>query len=131
MKCLTGPKKGVFKIFLEENLPHYRHQIRFVDDCSRAADLAILGLGLNGHVAFHEPGIDGSFYSGSVRLSEITCDHLGLERGTWGVSYGAGAFSRSRASKESKSICSLITQASENTENSIPSRKSVCSTWFK
>jgi 6-phosphogluconolactonase/glucosamine-6-phosphate isomerase/deaminase len=94
---LTGPKKGIFKSFLEEHLSAYKRQIKFIDDGLRGADLAVLGLGLNGHVAFHEPGLDESFFSGSVRLSEITCDHLGLERGTWGVSYGAGAFLKSRA----------------------------------
>ncbi len=94
---LTGPKKGIFKGFLEQHLPEYQKQIKFIDEGARGADLAVLGLGLNGHVAFHEPGLDTSFFSGSVRLSEITCDHLGLERGTWGVSYGAGAFLRSRA----------------------------------
>jgi len=94
---LSGTKKGIFKNFLQEHLPEYQTQIKFIEEGAHGADLAVLGLGLNGHVAFHEPGLDESFFSGSVRLSETTCDHLGLERGTWGVTYGAGAFMRSRA----------------------------------
>lgn len=94
---MTGPQRNVFRRFLEENLPGHQKQIKFISDASRQADLAILGLGLNGHVAFHEPGLDRDFYSGCVRLSSVTCDHLNLARDTWGISYGAGAFFRSRA----------------------------------
>lgn len=94
---LTGPKRDLFRRFLEENLPAHLKQIKFIKDGSRQADLAILGLGLNGHVAFHEPGVHADFYSGSVRLSQVTCDHLELARDTWGISYGAGAFARARA----------------------------------
>lgn len=94
---LTGHEQGVFKRFFEDELPGRLEQIKFIDRADGGADLAILGLGLNGHVAFHEPGIDRSFYSGCVRLNAITCEHLGLERETWGISYGAGAFLESKA----------------------------------
>ncbi len=94
---LTGREAGVFKRFFADHLPEYQNQIELITDASAGADLAILGLGLNGHVAFHEPGVDDTFYSGCVRLTETTCDHLGLERGTWGISYGAAAFSRAKA----------------------------------
>jgi 6-phosphogluconolactonase/glucosamine-6-phosphate isomerase/deaminase len=94
---LTGEHRGVFRRFFEEQLPDNIQQIKFIESGSDQADLAVLGLGLNGHVAFHEPGIPANFYSGSVRLSPITCEHLHLEPGTWGISYGADAFFRSRA----------------------------------
>jgi len=94
---LTGAKRDLFRRFLEENLPGHQKQIKFIGDGSRQADLAVLGLGLNGHVAFHEPGLHQGFYSGCVRLNPVTCDHLELARETWGITYGAGAFVRSRA----------------------------------
>lgn len=94
---LTGPKRGLFRRFLEENLPGHQKQIKFISDGARQAQLAVLGLGLNGHVAFHEPGLDRDFYSGCVRLNAVTCDHLDLARETWGITYGAGAFVRARA----------------------------------
>lgn len=99
---LNGEKAGIFKEFFEENLPEYRSQLRFIGqgpagEQSAVPDLAILGLGLNGHVAFHEPGVDNEFFGGTVALSPTTCEHLGLAAGTLGVTYGAGAFRRSRA----------------------------------
>ena len=94
---MNGHDAGVFKKFFSDHLPGHQKQIEFITNADSRADLAILGLGLNGHVAFHEPGIDDAFYSGCVRLNEITCDHLGLERGTWGISYGAAAFASAKA----------------------------------
>jgi 6-phosphogluconolactonase/glucosamine-6-phosphate isomerase/deaminase len=89
---LTGEKRGMFKSFFDKHLPGYERQLKYIDTANQPAELGMLGLGLNGHVAFHEPGVDSSFFSGCVRLNELTCDHLGLERGTWGITYGAGAF---------------------------------------
>jgi hypothetical protein len=89
---LTGSQRGMFKRFFDEHLPSYLTQLRGIEMGDRQADLAVLGLGLNGHVAFHEPGVDSGFYSGCVRLSEVTCQNLELEPGTWGISYGAQAF---------------------------------------
>lgn len=57
-------------------------------------DVAILGLGLNGHVGFHEPAIDPKFYSGCVKLSGDSCERLHLKPGTWGLTFGLGAFAR-------------------------------------
>lgn len=94
---LTGSKRGLFKSFFAEHLPSYQKQIRFIDRGDEAADLAILGLGLNGHVAFHEPGLSPSLYSACVRLNEETCRNLELEDVTWGITYGAQAFLASRA----------------------------------
>jgi 6-phosphogluconolactonase/glucosamine-6-phosphate isomerase/deaminase len=104
---LTGAQTGVFKRFFAEHLPSYISQLRLINRGDHQADIAILGLGLNGHVAFHEPGIDVGFYSGCVRLSEVTCQNLELEPGTWGISYGAGAFS------SCKSILMVVCGASK------------------
>jgi 6-phosphogluconolactonase/glucosamine-6-phosphate isomerase/deaminase len=40
-------------------------------------------------------------------LSDTTCDHLGLVRGTWGISYGLDAFMRAKA------ILLMVTGASK------------------
>lgn len=104
---LGNEKNGIFKEFFEEHLSAYQHQLRFIEHGDACADLAILGLGLNGHVAFHEPGIDREFFSGCVKLDDSTCDTLGISHGTWGVTYGAGAFIRS------KSILITVTGASK------------------
>jgi 6-phosphogluconolactonase/glucosamine-6-phosphate isomerase/deaminase len=47
-------------------------------------------------VAFHEPGVDRSLFSGCVRLSDVTRSYLDLEPGTWGLTYGASAFLKCR-----------------------------------
>lgn len=94
---LTGEQKGMFKAFLEEHLPSYRRQIRWIGDEPFQADLAILGLGLNGHVAFHEPGLPEGFNFGCVRLQEITRKRLNMSGQEWGITYGAGCFLKTRA----------------------------------
>ncbi|MEK7357725.1 MAG: 6-phosphogluconolactonase, partial [Bdellovibrionota bacterium] len=71
------------------------------------ADVAILGLGLNGHVAFHEPGLGRDFFSGCVKLSDTTVGQLAAEPETWGITYGAGAFARCR------SVCIMVGGASK------------------
>lgn len=89
---LTGSQTGVFRRYFETHLPSYRSQLVPITGADEQAHVAILGFGLNGHVAFHEPGIDPAFYSGCVRLSEESRSALALEDGTWGVTYGLGAF---------------------------------------
>ena len=95
---LTGQRRGQFRRFFEEALPTYKNRIEFIggDNCTQA-DVALLGLGLNGHVGFHEPGLPASLFMGCVRLSPATCGLLELEQGTWGISYGLGAFMKCRA----------------------------------
>jgi glucosamine-6-phosphate deaminase len=78
-------------------LPGFLNHFRWIGDSYEQGDLAILGLGLNGHVAFHEPELPKNFYSGCVRLSEKTCNTLGVEPSTWGITYGASAFLKSKA----------------------------------
>lgn len=94
---LTGPERGVFARFFEKHLPSYQNQFRQIGPNMEIADLAILGLGLNGHIAFHEPGLPTNFTHGCVRLSEMTCAHLKMNPGTWGITYGAGAFIRCKS----------------------------------
>ncbi|HVK61153.1 MAG TPA: 6-phosphogluconolactonase [Bdellovibrionales bacterium] len=107
---LSGPKKGMFKQFFEEHLPSFRDQFEWIEECRRCdqgADLAILGLGLNGHVAFHEPGMPMDFFCGCLKLSEVTQRNLELSPTTWGISYGVGAF------VQSKSIAMMVNGASK------------------
>jgi 6-phosphogluconolactonase/glucosamine-6-phosphate isomerase/deaminase len=104
---LTGPKQGMFKKFFDQHLPGFENQLKYIETANQSADLGILGLGLNGHVAFHEPGVDPNFFSGCVKLNDVTCDHLELKRGTWGITYGAGAFNNC------KSVLMMVNGASK------------------
>lgn len=104
---LGGEGPGPFRRFLETQLRSYHSQIRAIELADRLADLAVLGLGLNGHVAFHEPGIPSPFYSGCIRLSHQTCETLQVAPHTWGVTYGVDAF------LESKAILLLVSGASK------------------
>jgi 6-phosphogluconolactonase/glucosamine-6-phosphate isomerase/deaminase len=94
---LTGPKAGMFRRFFTEKLPSYQLRFHAIERADQVADAAVLGLGLNGHIAFHEPGLDSRFFSGCVRLNEVTCANLKVDPGTWGISYGAAAFLEARA----------------------------------
>lgn len=89
---LTGPQAGIFKKFFCEHLPSFQKQFQDLSVEPLKAQQAILGVGTNGHLAFHEPEIDFSFNYGCVRLSEETCRNLKLTDPTWGLSYGAGHF---------------------------------------
>ncbi|MCM2282188.1 MAG: 6-phosphogluconolactonase [Bdellovibrionaceae bacterium] len=94
---LTGARQGLFRNYFETQLPSFREQLVPIDLADATADVAILGFGLNGHVAFHEPGIPADFFSGCVHLSDESRHTLSLESGTWGVTYGLGAFLRTRS----------------------------------
>lgn len=94
---LTGLHKDVFRRYFETHLPGFRSQLVPISEASESARVAVLGFGLNGHVAFHEPGLDPGFFSGCVKLSEESRNTLSLEPGTWGVTYGLGAFLRAKS----------------------------------
>jgi 6-phosphogluconolactonase/glucosamine-6-phosphate isomerase/deaminase len=94
---LDGDKKNVFKQFFHDELPSYASRIEYFETGESQADLGILGLGMNGHVAFHEPSLSPAFYSGCVKLQNETIKNLELADGTWGKTYGAGAFFRCKA----------------------------------
>ena len=89
---MSGPQTGVFRRFFEEHLPSYARDFEWIDRADSTADVAILGLGLNGHVAFHEPTLPQNFYGGCVELTDITRKTLGLTEKTWGITYGASTF---------------------------------------
>ncbi len=92
-----GEKKNIFRHFFQETLPAYSEQFEFIDDAEKGAELAVLGLGTNGHVAFHEPGLPRRFYSGCVRLDKETRERLKLSDQAQATTYGADAFMRSKA----------------------------------
>ncbi len=94
---ISGNKARCFQKFLKTELAPWQKNIHWITTATEQAELAIVGLGLNGHVAFHEPGLPQDFFSGCVRLSQQTCTRLELESGTWGVSYGLGAFLKCRS----------------------------------
>lgn len=96
-EVLTGPKAGTFKAFFESHLPSFTDQFEWIEDATSIAELSILGVGLNGHVAFHEPGLPANFSAGCLKLTPTTCEVLGVNGPTWGVSYGAETFMRSQA----------------------------------
>lgn len=104
---MNGKGKGQFKRFFEDELPSYLPQFKWIDRADEVADIALLGLGLNGHVAFHEPGLGREFFSGCVKLSDTTRGVLEAEPNTWGITYGAGAFNRCRA------VCVIVSGRSK------------------
>lgn len=89
---LTGPKAGYFKTFFEQHLPFYSDQMIPLADEPLTPTVAILGVGLNGHLAFHEPEINFNFNYGCVKLSDVSCQSLALDQATWGLSYGLAHF---------------------------------------
>jgi 6-phosphogluconolactonase/glucosamine-6-phosphate isomerase/deaminase len=91
-EVITGPKIGIFEQFFKEHLPSYQKQMNYISSSAMPCDMAILGLGLNGHIAFHEPGIEKNFEIGCVKLTDITCSSLDMPANSWGVSYGLKAF---------------------------------------
>lgn len=86
---IDGPGKDVFKLFFGAALPKWTVKPPTEDV---QADLGILGLGTNGHVAFHEPGIPNSFRFGEVTLHNDTARRLDVPLGTRGRTYGVAAF---------------------------------------
>jgi len=94
---ITGSHRGQFRRFFLETLAPYKSNFEWFEMGGTLAEIGILGLGLNGHVAFHEPDIDLNFFSGCLPLSPDTCQRLGLETGTWGGSYGVAAFMKCKS----------------------------------
>jgi 6-phosphogluconolactonase/glucosamine-6-phosphate isomerase/deaminase len=123
---LDGEKQNIFKQFFQTELPSYASRIEYFDRGQSQADLGILGLGMNGHVAFHEPGLAPNFYSGCVRLQSETLINLGLVSGTWGKTYGAQAFFNCKAlllivkGEKKKEILLRTLAAATNNSREIP-----------
>jgi glucosamine-6-phosphate deaminase len=59
---------------------------------SRTIDLALLGLGPNGHVGFHEPGLDASFMGGRVEISDETKKRVPGAKTNQAFTFGVGTF---------------------------------------
>jgi len=95
-EIISGPQKGHFKQFFKDELPGYLSQMEWIDRADNMADASILGVGVNGHVAFHEPGLPRNFCGGCVRLTDETRSYLHLQEPTWGLTYGVSTFARSK-----------------------------------
>ncbi len=64
---------------------------------NRRIDFALLGLGPNGHIGFHEPGPHGAdFLGGLIKLTEESESRVKGAPGSWALTFGAGAFLRAR-----------------------------------
>ncbi len=94
---ITGSSRGMFKNFFEEHLSQFKTNLQGIEDDLPIADLAVLGLGSNGHVAFHEPGIPPEFFGGCVQLCKATCEGLNIENNSWGLTYGLASFLSSQS----------------------------------
>lgn len=98
-EILNGQKSGLFRKFFKEHLGPWNNQLIGInesyllkDKIQQSPAVAFLGLGVNGHVAFHEPHIPSQFSLGCVELGMETLGYLKLEQGTWGVTYGVETF---------------------------------------
>ena len=95
---IQGSKTHIFRDFFKKYLPSFSKQLVFIDpNQKRQAELGVLGLGLNGHVAFHEPHLKSDFIFGEVDLNETTKKNLNLEGQATGLTYGAGSFLKTKA----------------------------------
>lgn len=91
---LNGSGRDMFAKFFRQELPG--RQVKYPFQGGKA-DLAILGLGTNGHVAFHEPYLQKEFSFGEVDLEEETAKRLGIEPSAKGITYGVGTFLQCQA----------------------------------
>lgn len=108
-EVITGDKNGLFKKFFKQYLPSYEEKISWITDGqNHRAEAAILGLGLNGHIAFHEPTLSPLFEFGEVDLDAQTKITLGLEDNAKGLTYGLGSFLKC------KSILMIVTGSNKS-----------------
>ncbi len=91
---IEGNNEAMFARYFANELPEL---LVFPPETSIRADLGILGLGSNGHVAFHEPGIPPSFEFGEVKLTASSSAHLGVKPKTLALTYGVGALLMTKA----------------------------------
>ena len=101
-EILEGPLQGSFEAFFKRHLPTYFEKFTPLKQQTRNPDVAVLGLGPNGHVAFHEPGVALNFYKGVVELTEDTCRRIQQPTGLRALTYGVSCF------LQAKSIVMLI-----------------------
>lgn len=96
-EILTGSKRGCFQNFFRDHLKNYVSRMEWIQSAGSTADLGLLGLGMNGHVAFHEPSLPVQFFSGCLTLDPITIERLELEPNTKAVTYGLNSIMRAKA----------------------------------
>lgn len=96
-EIITGPQRGVFAKYFQENFSSYWAQFSELKQQTKDPDIVVLGLGMNGHIAFHEPHVPKNFYKGEVELAEDTCNRLATPLGTRGLSYGAACFLKAKS----------------------------------
>lgn len=96
-EVITGPETGVFERFFKESLPTFSSQFMNFKDVQGPPDLVILGIGMNGHVAFHEPGYPRTLERGVVVVADEDCDAMKMPRGSQADTFGTGSFIKSKA----------------------------------
>jgi glucosamine-6-phosphate deaminase len=96
-EVITGPETGVFDRFFKTSLPSFATQFIPFAQAKTAPDLVILGIGLNGHVAFHEPGYPATLFRGIVTVADEDCDAMKMPRGTQADTFGTASFLESKA----------------------------------
>ena len=96
-EVITGPETGVFDRFFKEILPSFTKQFVSFADAKTAPDLVILGIGKNGHVAFHEPGYPADLFRGIVTVADEDCDAMKMPHGTKADTFGTASFMQSKA----------------------------------
>ena len=69
-EVINGEQKGVFAKFFADHLPTWSQKIEKPILEYRQAEVAILGLGKNGHLGFHEPDLQLATYLACVPLAK-------------------------------------------------------------
>lgn len=96
-EVITGPETGVFTRFFKDSLPSFANQFVKFEEAKSVPDLVILGIGMNGHVAFHEPGYPADLFRGVVTVADEDCDAMKMPHGTKADTFGTGCFMQSKA----------------------------------
>jgi 6-phosphogluconolactonase/glucosamine-6-phosphate isomerase/deaminase len=96
-EVISGPQTGVFARFFKESLPSFANQFIAFSEAKAAPDLVILGIGMNGHVAFHEPGYPRDLFRGIVTVADEDCDAMKMPRETKADTFGTASFMQSKA----------------------------------
>lgn len=96
-EVITGPETGVFTRFFKDQMSSFASQFIPFSEAKAAPDLVILGIGMNGHVAFHEPGYPSTLFRGTVTVADEDCDAMKMPHGTLADTFGTGAFMQSKA----------------------------------
>lgn len=95
---ISGPQKNVFQKFFRHQLSNFSSHFEYIEDAGwRGAELGVLGFGINGHVAFHEPEFLDPFFCACVKLSPSTQELLTVGPNDWCATYGVGAFMQTKS----------------------------------